>query len=360
LVDFGKETIETTHHTLINPNIAMPESNELDSDLFTPIKIREIAYGFQSSRIFLTAYELGVFTALGDKAMTSAAVAKTLKTNPRATDRLMNALCTMDLLVKKGGKFSNTPAAAQLLVQGKPEYMAGFMHTSSLWNTWSTLTEAVRNGTTVAMRPHTNDRGTAWLSAFIAAMHDRAKTQAPAIVSLVDLSDVKRVLDVGGGSGAFSMAFARAGKNITATIFDLPNVLPLAKKYVKQAKLQAKIDFRAGDYLKDGIGSGYDIVFLSAIIHSNSEPENRTLFKKCAKALNPNGQLVIVDFIMDEERLRPPHGAFFSLNMLVGTRSGDTYTESEVRSWLNAAGLKKIKRLDTPFGTSMVIGVKST
>jgi predicted O-methyltransferase YrrM len=337
----------------------MPQPNELNSDLFTPIKIREIAYGFQSSRIFLTAYELGLFTALGDKAMTSAAVAKALKTDPRATDRLMNALCTMDLLAKKGGKFSNTPAAAQLLVQGKPEYMAGFMHTISLWNTWSTLTEAVRKGTTVAMRPHTNDRGNAWLSAFIAAMHDRAKTQATAIVTQIDLTGVKRVLDLGGGSGAFSMAFARAGKEITATVFDLDNVIPLARKYVKQAKLQTQIDYRAGDYLKHDLGKGYDIVFLSAIIHSNSESENQLLLKKCSKALNPNGQLVVVDFIMDEGRLRPPHGAFFSLNMLVGTRSGDTYTGSEVRSWMNAAGLKKIKRIDTPFGTSMVIGVKS-
>lgn len=332
--------------------------NKLTLDSQTPVKIRELATGFQSSRIFLTAYELGLFTALGDRVRSSAAVAKDLKTDPRATDRLMNALCAMDLLVKNDGKFSNTPAAAHLLVRGKPEYMAGFMHTVTLWERWSTLTRAVRKGTRVAPAPDTADRETRWLDAFIAAMHDRAVKHAPAILSLIDLSGVKHVLDVGGGSGAFSMAFAGAKNGCTVTLFDLPDVIPLAKKYVKQGKLTPGIGYIAGNYLKDDLGRGYDVVFLSAIIHSNSAKENQLLVTKCAKALNANGQLIVLDFIMDEDRSAPQHGTFFALNMLVGTRSGDTYTESEVRSWMTQSGLKKISRIDTPFGTSMIIGVK--
>jgi 2-polyprenyl-3-methyl-5-hydroxy-6-metoxy-1,4-benzoquinol methylase len=337
----------------------MPEPVAMSADSPPSVMIRELAYGFQSSRIFLTAYELGLFTALGKGAKTSAAVAQNLKTNPRATDRLMNALCAMNLLVKRGGKFSNTPAAAQLLVQGKPEYMAGFMHTVSLWNTWSTLTEAVRKGTRTASRPDRNGRGSSWLEAFIAAMDDRATKQAPVILSHLDLSGVRRVLDVGGGSGAFSMAFARAKKECTVTIFDLPDVIPLARTYVKRGKFSSGIEYIAGDYLKDDFGGGYDLLFLSAIIHSNSEKANRLLVKKCAKALNSGGRLIVLDFIMNEDRLRPPHGAFFALNMLVNTHSGDTYTDSEVRSWMNEAGLRKISRIDTPFDSSLIIGVKS-
>lgn len=340
--------------------MVMTESKFSKRDLFTPTYIRELATGFQASRIFLTAYELGIFTVLGNKNMTSVAVAKKLKTNPRATDRLMNALCAIELLVKKEGKFSNMPVAAQFLVQGKPDYMAGFMHTNSLWNTWSTLTPSVRKGMRAATRPQTNNREAQWLDAFIAAMHDRATKQAPKILSQINLMSVKRVLDVGGGSGAFSMAFIRAKKEIDVTVFDLPNVIPITKKYVYRSKFSSKIDYVAGDYLKDNLGKGYDLVFLSAIIHSNSGKENRLLLKKCARALNAHGQLIVLDFIMDENRLEPKHGAFFSLNMLVGTPSGDTYTESEVRSWMKGAGLTKISRIDTLFGTSMVIGVKTT
>ena len=97
-------------------------------------------------------------------------------------------------------------------------------------------------------------------------------------------------------------------------------------------------------------------MFLSAIIHSNSPDQNRTLLRKCALALNPNGTLVVQDFVMNENRTDPPAGAFFSLNMLVGTAAGDTYTESEIRDWMKEAGLSDINRVETPFGSTQVRG----
>ncbi|MGA2622232.1 MAG: methyltransferase [Bacteroidota bacterium] len=328
------------------------------TESLSPNIIREIAYRFQSSRILLTAFELGVFTELGNRKRSSSEVARALKTDPRATDRLMNALCAMKMLVKKNGRFQNTPVASRFLVKGKPEFTSGLMHTVHLWDTWTTLTAAVRKGTSVAVRPEINSRGDTWLTAFIAAMHDRAAKQAPAVVAQMDLSSVSRVLDVGSGSGAFAMAFVKAKEGITATVFDLPNVLPLTKRYVRQAKLSGKVELQAGDYLMDDLGRGFDIVFLSAIVHSNSESENRKLIKKCARALNPNGRVVVQDFIMDDDRTAPLHGAFFALNMLVGTGSGDTYTESEVRSWMEEAGLSKIVRRETAFGVTQIIGKK--
>ena len=326
-------------------------------DSISPNTVRELAYGFQSSRILLTAYELSVFTALDDAKKSSGEVAAAIGTDPRATDRLMNALCAMDLLVKKNGRFLNAPIAARYLVSGKPDFMAGLMHTAHLWTTWATLTDAVRAGSAVAIKRSVNKRGDVWLSAFIAAMHDRASKQASGIVSRMDLSGVSRVLDVGGGSGAFAMAFAEANRGITATVFDLPNVIPLTKKYVKQSfRAFHRVKFRTGDYLIDDLGKDFDLVFLSAIVHSNSMNENRNLIKKCSTALRRHGQVVIQDFIMNKDRTSPTHGAFFALNMLVGTKSGDTYSESEVRSWMEEAGLAEITRQDTPYGTTQIIG----
>jgi hypothetical protein len=115
--------------------------------------VHELARAFFRSRILLTAYELGVFTALGGERRTSAEVAQELDTDARATDRLMNALAVLGLLQKKGGKFANSAAAARYLVAGKPEYMAGLGHTVNLWDSWSTLTDAVRSGTTAFERP---------------------------------------------------------------------------------------------------------------------------------------------------------------------------------------------------------------
>jgi len=320
--------------------------------------ILEMATAFQRSRVLLTGYELGLFTVINEEWKTSAEVAAALETDPRATDRLMNALAALGLLQKREGRFTNSPAATQFLVKGRPDYMAGLAHTAHLWQTWSGLTEAVRKGTST-VGDEVNQRGDEWLRAFISAMHWRAKQMADGVVRLLDLSRVSRVLDVGGGSGAFSMAFVRAGQGIHAVVFDLPNVVPITKNYVELAGYGAQVSTVVGDYRTDELPGDFDLVFLSAIVHANSLEENRRLVRRCAAATQPGGQVVVLDQIMNEDRTAPLPDAMFALNMLVGTGGGDTYTESEVRAWMHEAGLRDITRLDTPFNNTLILGVRS-
>ncbi len=330
---------------------------DIFKDELYPGDIIDMIFAFQKSRVVLTAYELDIFTALGDEERSAMEVSKIAGTNERATDRLMSALCAIGLMKKDGVKYANTPLTSRFLVKGKPDFASGLMHLVHLWDSWSTLSEAVRQGTSVLHRP-ADERGEKWVQAFIAAMHDRAYRTAPAVVALLDLSGASRVLDIGGGSGAYSMAFVQAREEISATIIDLPAVIPLTKEYIDSEGLSDRIDIRPGDYNVDELGHGFDLIFMSAIIHSNSIDENRKLIKKCSRALNADGQLIIQDFIMDEDRTSPVFGALFALNMLVGTRSGDTYTGGEVRAWMEDVGLKDIKRRDTDFGTSLMIGRK--
>jgi len=322
---------------------------------WTPANLRDLAMGFQQSRVLLTAVELRVFSLIGDAGLTSAELAGRAATNPRATDRLLNALCAMRLLAKRDGRFWNTPESRRYLDDGSPEYAAGLGHTASMWHTWSGLTDAVREGRP-ALRAAINDRGDAWLKPFIAAMHYRAAQQAPGVAALVGLDGVDRVLDVGGGSGAFAMAFAAKKPGLVAVVFDLPAVLPLTREYIAAADLTCCITTAVGDYLVDPLPAGFDLVFLSAVIHSNSAPENAALVKSCAAALNPGGRVAVVDWVMDEDRISPPAGAFFALNMLVATDHGDTFTEAEIRGWMAGAGLEPGPRIDTGSGTSIVIG----
>lgn len=326
----------------------------MSADL-TPRAIFELATAFQRSRAFLTAYELELFTILNDDERTSGEVAAAIGSDARATDRLMNALTALGLLEKRDGRFRNAPVTAANLVKGKPGYMAGFGHTNHLWRTWGGLTDSVRRGGAAQLEPLA-DRGGEWLRAFIAAMHARARLTAGDVIGLLDLDGVRRVLDVGGGSGVYAMAFVRARRGITAVVFDLPDVVPLTRGYIQSEGLAAEVETAAGDYLRDPIGTGYDLVFLSAVIHSNSPDENRLLFRKAAGALVPGGRLVVQDFLMDEDRSGPPQAALFALNMLVGTPAGDTYTESEVRAWMAEAGFENLVRLDAATGTNLVIG----
>jgi predicted transcriptional regulator/precorrin-6B methylase 2 len=321
-------------------------------------KIMEIANNFRTCRVLLTAFELDIFTVLSDGKKTSKEIAEKIGADERAAGRLLNALTAMDLLKKKKNKFSNTKAADKYLVKGKPGYMGGLAHTAGLWKTWSTLTEAVKKGTSVMNRGEINERGDYWLEGFIAAMHMRGRIQAKEIASLLNFKKVNKVLDVGGGSGAYSFAFVKAKKGLKSVIYDLPKVVPLTQKYIESEGLSSSVETMTGNYLTDDLGSGYDMMFLSAVIHSNSAEENKLLFKKCAAGLNEGGKLVVLDQVMNEDRTKPFGGALFALNMLVGTANGDTYTESEIKSWMKEAGFSGFKRKDTVSGTAMIIGTK--
>jgi 2-polyprenyl-3-methyl-5-hydroxy-6-metoxy-1,4-benzoquinol methylase len=324
----------------------------------TPADLMKLATAFRQSRILLTAFELGVFTVLGRRKMASLDVAKALRIDKRGLDRLMNALCALGLLRKWGGRFSNTSFSAQYLVKGEPGYLGGLAHTANLWNSWSTLTQAVSRGGTVLRRRARKGSQRKRVQGFIAAMHQRASVQAAATVKLLDLSTVKKTLDIGGGSGAYSMALVAAKNDIGATVFDLPDVIPLTRAYVRKAGLSRQFTFTAGNFHSDGFGKGFDLILLSAIIHMNSIAENKRLLKKCARALNPGGQLVVQDYIMNDSRTSPATGAFFALNMLVGTDAGDTFTEKEVRGWMRAARLSRVRRVAMRFENSLMIAKK--
>jgi SAM-dependent methyltransferase len=321
----------------------MDKESKVKSKGLSLDEIIEMSKGFQKSRVFLTAYEMNIFTILGNEEKSSKEISDAVNADHRGIDRLLNALCVLNILRKSGDKYKNSRDAAQFLVKGKAGFQAGLMHTVHLWNSWSTLTEAVRNGGLVRQSP-VEERDDKWFESFIAAMHGRAEKEAPMLVSKLDLSGVSRVLDVGGGSGAFSMAFVRTDESIQATVFDLPNVVSLTQGYIEKEGLGHRIDTVAGDYNKDELPQGYDLVFLSAIIHSNSLIQNQALFAKISDALKPGGKIVVSDFIMDDDRTSPEFGAMFALNMIVNTPGGDTYTESEVTSWMEEAGMTFVER----------------
>jgi 2-polyprenyl-3-methyl-5-hydroxy-6-metoxy-1,4-benzoquinol methylase len=326
-------------------------------EIKSPEDIRDIANSFRESRVLLSAFELKIFTVLDKHMMTSEEVSKKINTDLRATDRLMNALCAIGILKKVKGKFYNNDLSSKYLVEGKPEFMGNLYHTNHLWNTWSYLTDSVKKGSSFKGDQNKKEKDN-WVEAFIGAMHYRGVNQGKILSMMIDLSNVKRMLDVGGGSAAFSMEIVKKNPSIKAVVLDLPHVIPLTKKYVSEAGLLNNFGFVEGDYLTKDFGSGYDLILLSAIVHINSYEQNKMLVKKCADAINKNGMIIISDFIMNEDRTQPVHGALFSINMLVGTASGDTYTENEMREWFEAAGLSKIERKNTAFGSDLMIALK--
>ena len=322
-----------------------------------PVEIREVTRAFQKSRILLTAYELDIFTFIGEKSYNSETISKALNLNTNATERLLNALVALKLIEKKNENYSNSKESLMFFSKNSPSYLGGLMHSNHLWNTWSHLTDVVKTGI-VAHRAEINERGEEWLEAFINAMHDRGKKQAPAQISKIDLQGVESVLDVGGGSGCFCMEFIKRKPSLKTAIFDLPNVIPISKKIIEKENFSGKIEHYSGDYKADELPKGFDLVFLSAIIHSNSPETNQKLVKKCYNSLNINGKIVIQDWIMNDAKTEPVQGAIFSINMLVGVEGGDCYSENEVSTWMRNAGFSDILKVELEAGIGQVIAVK--
>jgi SAM-dependent methyltransferase len=318
-----------------------------------PDRLEQMIRGFMPSRCILTALELDLFTVVGDGANAEQIGAR-VHVNARAVGMLLNALVALGLLTKSGENYKNTPESARFFVQSsKDNHRNGLLHTANIWHRWSTLTDAVRRGTRL---PLDRDRTSEWTNNFIAGMQRNAKERAPLVVKALGTSGIRRILDLGGGSGAYSIAFAKASPDVQCEILDVVEVVPLATEYVTKAGVASQVRVQSGDMLSADLGSGYDLIMLNAICHMFSEEQNQHLFRRIHRALAPHGRLAIQDFILNSDKTGPMHAALFSLNMLVGTENGASYSELEYTEWMKAAGFTEVNRINLPGPSALMVG----
>jgi len=318
-------------------------------------ELNDLIRAFQPSRALLTALELDVFEAIGEGA-TAEKVAAAAGADPRATGMLLNALVALGALTKQADTFHNTAVTARHFRRGSPDdSRAALLHTANLWRRWSTLTDCVLAGTGLT-RPDPPEVDAARIHAFIAAMHRNASERAPHVLDALDLSGVRRVLDLGGGSGAYAIAFAKAQPGLRAEVLDLPDVVGLTRGYAEAAGVADRVSAREGDIGQQSYGRGFDLVWISQICHMMGPDENRAMLRKARAALAPGGRVAIQEFLLDPDRAGPPQAALFALNMLVGTGRGNAYTEGDVCGWMREAGLADVAGVRLPGSTGLVVG----
>ena len=301
------------------------------------------ARAFWEARILMTAAELDVFSVLLDEPKTASGVSEKLSSNTRATEMLLNALVAMDMLVKNDGAFRVKPGLEKALSSSAPETIVPLvLHMAHLWETWGTLTEIVQKGK-AEKSFDTLERDEKGIKAFIGAMHTIGRGVAQGVVAKLDLSGKEHLIDVGGGSGVYTIAALSAAPGMRATIFDRPMVVEIAKQKIAEENLSDRVTFVKGDFYKDDLPSGHDIALLSAIIHQNSPEQNVGLYRKVYDALVPGGTVVVRDHVMSEDHTKTVEGALFAINMLVATPEGGTYSFEEIKRDLQAAGFNDIK-----------------
>ncbi|HUW62768.1 MAG TPA: methyltransferase [Candidatus Bathyarchaeia archaeon] len=309
-------------------------------------RIDALARGFQNSYVIFAANEADIF-ALLEQPRTAPDVARARGLSERGTRILLNGLAAMELVVRQGDTYRNTEVASACFVPGGIAYQGHILrHMRHVSENWARLGEAVRTGTGAqAQGPaRTPDQ----VRAFILGMSDIAKMSASEMLPHLDLdlSGRRHMLDLGGGPATYAITFLNAFPQMRATVFDFPDVIEIAREQVAETRIEDRFSYITGDMTRDDIGSGYDFILLSNIIHSMSVEENRTVVSKCYKALLPGGILLIKDFLVENDRSGPPFGLMFAINMLVATPEGDTYTFAEVEAWTREAGFKNGRPID--------------
>ncbi len=308
-------------------------------------ELLDFARAFQPVCVLAAAAELELFAALARRPLTAAQTAKKLAGDPRATALLLDALAALRLLAKTGDRYALAPGVAgTLTADGQHSVLAIIQHQANCLRRWAQLAGVVKTGRPARCAP--SIRGAAGdIAAFIGGMDDLSAPVADEVIACLGKIPFRHVLDVGGASGTWTLALLRHRPGAMATLFDLPVVLPLARRRLRAAGQLPRVRLAGGDFMRDALPAGADLAWVSAIIHQNSRAENRKLFKKLFGALAPGGWLAIRDIVMAPDRVAPVSGALFAVNMLVATRGGGTYTFAEIRDDLRAAGFTAARLL---------------
>jgi len=319
---------------------------------------------FQPALMLMTAVDLAVFDFL-EEPRSAGEVAARLQADSRAVGIFLNGLAALGLLTKGVDYFQNGKLASRFLVRGKEDYRGAIItHMGHTWERgWHDLKNTVLVGYPRGVEPETwldtrpqRDEGS--MRAFICGMDAIARDLAPQVVPKLNLEGVGHLLDLGGGPATYAITFALAHPKLKATVFDLPGPIEIARENIAQHGLSGRVDTRAGNFLQDDIGSGYDYIWISQILHSHNEDQCQLILKKAAAALNSGGRLAVQEFFLNSDGCSPPGPAMFGVHMLAVTPRGRAYTYGEVGEWMQQQGLTAPEQIGTGPETGVLVGRK--
>ena len=231
---------------------------------------------------------------------------------------------------------------APLVTGGSPcSVLPMLQHQGNCLRRWARLPWVLQTGKP-AERAESVRGADADRTAFLEAMNCVSLPLVEDIIAALQPLRFSELLDVGGATGTWTLAFLRAVPSARAIIFDLPDAIPLAQRRMRAEGMSSRVHFVGGDFYSDALPKRADLVWLGAIIHQNSRAQNRELFEKVYEALAPGGHVIIRDIVMDPTHTRPVMGALFAINMLVATDAGGTYSFDEISGDLTAAGLTEV------------------
>lgn len=316
-----------------------------------------LARDFMVSRMFLTAAELDIFTLLAGTALSAGELAFEQGWNPKGLGVLCDSLASCGFLEKREGKYATRHELVPLLSQQSASSIVPMLkYTAWQWNQWSELANIVRG---VSPPPAELREADEQLKLLVRGMHRANSQRAFEIANRLRPLTGRRLLDVGGGAGIYSLALLQAVPEMRATIVDFPSVLSETADIVKASGMSHRVSLVGADYLRDDLPGCHDLALVSAVAHQHDAAGMARLFAKVHDALAPSGRIVIRGFIMAEDKTEPKAGALFALNLLATTKGGGTYSFDETRRALEMCGFHRARIInDTGDMSSLIDAVK--
>lgn len=307
----------------------------------------------EEANILISALQLQIFSILAQKTMSAKQVAKSARTQAEGTEMLLNALSSMGVLRKLKDKYRNTSVTYKHFCESSPDYKKGtIMLKQENRGEYEQLTKIIQKGRDLKSFGGRDDPKFRHL--FTYAMHERSELYADEVAKFVTKQPVGKLIDLGCGPGSYSVAILKRDKKSTASLFDRPAAIKVARKIHKDHSVSNRLKFICGDLFDDDFGVGYDTVLLSNIIHIYNPRENKNILKKIFNAMHKGGRLVLYDLFLKENQMEPYDAALFALTMLLFTKTGKSYTFDETESLLRATGFTGFKRYDVGYGSSII------
>ncbi|NOT46029.1 MAG: methyltransferase domain-containing protein [Acidobacteria bacterium] len=327
-----------------------------------PALIMRLAMAHRSSMVLFAATDLGVFTALGDGPRTAAEIAEATGTVTEPLRMLLEAAAAEGLLTVAEGRYENTPMAAAFLRRDTPAYIGNVLkYAENLYQPWGSLAQLVRTGRPVIDPESILGDDKAKTRAFVFAMHERAQGLSAVLPHGADFSGRRRLLDVGGGPGTYSIGLVKRTPGLSSTVMDLPGVLEVTREIVHDSGCDDRISLVPGDYRTTEFGTGFDAVLLSGMMHRETPATCLALLRKAFAALEPGGMVVVSDvFFEDDTRTTPPFSLYFALNMMLTSEEGSAHAKTQMVAWMQEAGFSGVdlRPLPPPNPHTLVVGTR--
>jgi 2-hydroxy-4-(methylsulfanyl)butanoate S-methyltransferase len=309
-------------------------------------EISAITYGFMASKALFAAVELDLFTRIsrGVDLLPALAEATGIAENRLLT--LLTALKSLGLITQRNGRFINAPATARYLVAGAPGDFRDYVRLVNGafgYESFRHLAAALRGE---RIFPDKGSYEGLIYSAgiggeqFSSAQHAGSLGPARLMAKRVDLGGRRRLLDVGGGSGAYTLAFCAANPQLSVTILDFPQTVATARRFAEEAGLAARISHLAGNAVSTDWPPGHDVILMSYLWSAVGDRDLAILAKRAFDALPAGGLVLVHDFMVDDAREGPPFAAGYLLSSIMDNPNAVSLTPSYVEDVLSKAGFE--------------------